>query len=44
MCNLKYGTYKPLYKTGIEDRLAVTKKEGGGSGMDCESGVSRVKL
>ena len=29
---------------GLENRLVVAKGEGGGSGMDWESGVNRCKL
>ena len=48
MWNLKYGTNGLTYKTSrftdIESRLVVVKREGEGSGMDWEFGVSRYKL
>ena len=48
MWNLKYGTNEPIYKTtrlkDIENRLVVTKEEGGGSGMDWEFDISGCKL
>ena len=48
MWNLNYGTNEPIYKTetdsDTEIRFVVAKGEGGGRGMDSESGVSRCKL
>ena len=48
MCNVKYGTSEPTYKiktdSKTENRLEVAKREGGGSGMDWEFGLSRCKL
>jgi len=38
MCNIKYTTDEPIYKTetdsDIENRLFVAKGEQGGAGMD----------
>ena len=42
-CNLKYGTDEPIYETetltDMENRRAVARGEGRGSGMDRESGA-----
>ena len=48
MWNLKYGTDEPIYRTerltNTENRLAVAKREGGGSEMNREFRFSRCKL
>ena len=48
MWNLKYDTNEPVYETetdsDIENRLVVTKGEGGRGRKDWECGISRCKL
>ena len=48
MWNLKHSTNEPICKTetliDIENRLMVSKAEGGGNEMDWEFGGSRCKL
>ena len=49
MWNLKCGTNESIcstetYSTDMKNRFVVAKGEGGGSGMDGESGVSGCKL
>ena len=48
MWNLKCGTNDSIYKketdSDTENRPVVAKREGGGSGVDGEFGVSRCKL
>ena len=46
--NLKCGTNEPIYQieinSDLQNRFVVAKWDEGGSGMDWEFGVSRVKL